>query len=247
MSTLAAKDTSTLKALAIGGKMCRTCCTFAPSDCDCFSGDAWDYSTPYVEGDTVEHDGTYYNCQLANTNIEPPTATWWIDISPYGGPGGTPSQISIVVFGVIVYDPSIVRDPNGAHILDYNPGGGSIKCRWSKTIIAEPPLQALFFNVFSLNNFANATIGVPGTYPLFERDAVLVDCLLVQTVTNVYKVERNPAWGGTLKWRPGVCPAWDSGGYYGIGDCVGHEGEFYNCVAPHRNHEPPNILYWEVK
>ncbi len=244
----AAWDTSNLVALYKDGLQCETCCLFAPSDCSCFTGSAWDSITAYVIGDTVVHEGIYYNCRTDNTNKVPPSnPTEWINISPYGGPGGTPTQISITVWGVINCDSESYRDPNGTHILDFTPSG-PFTCRYLKLIPAGDGLEALIF----IANLDLGQVGIAslGSGSLFEEDAPLFPCLLKQIITNRYTECNFPAppfnvgYDGTVQWRMGACDPWDSGDNYIVGDCVGHEGTFYICNQDHINQEPPNGSYW---
>lgn len=255
----AAWNTSNLVALYKDGKQCTTCCLFADSDCDCFTGQEWDDATPYVIGDTVLYEGIYYNCRADNTNKIPSSSPiYWFFITPYGGPGGTPLQISIVVWGITICDGiEFVRDPNGTHILDLDTAVGQYPCRYSKTIPAGDGFEALAMgvNMQIVSGTGGVSISSVGSASLFTNNPGS-NCLLKQVFSNSLTECRwdppfhplGPPFGigfnGTVQWRMGECEGWDSGVNYIVGRCVGHESVFYICNQDHTNQEPPNGSYW---
>jgi len=50
---------------------------------------AWSSTTAYVVGDAVSLNGSSYLCILANTNEEPPNATYWLELASVGATGPT--------------------------------------------------------------------------------------------------------------------------------------------------------------
>jgi len=199
----------------------------------CFGGSAWNGATAYVIGNTIVHGGVYYNCILGHTNQEPPNATFWRDLSPYGGAGGlnSPYYYTLVLKNVeplidgthklilrpiqVLYNSATkkVRYDAASKKVQTLPKDGYVKCDWQKLADLGPyPRRSTFFHV---------DLWWGGGPPPEETDIGAWD-----TLTSYYRFQpENPCvcsginvanerpWGGTGSWRPGWYPAWDGNDY----------------------------------
>lgn len=247
------RNESTLKLIVSDtGKLCTSCCRFADSDCECFNGLLWDSETEYVAGATVRHEDVYYNALIDNDDVEPPgpsppNPVVWLDISPYGGTDGTPQEYTIAVQGIQLDFPLDVRDPNGTHILTYDPFVPVRLCTYTLTIPAGDGYEEQFFRLTLDISTVEIFILVPNARGLFTGNPAGGDCLVFREFENVlFEPGHGGGWGGTVKQLPGRCAAWEDDIFYEIGACVGHVGEFYKCKVAHINQEPPNITYWKI-
>ena len=240
-----ARNSSTLKLISRNGKLCTSCCTppggYSPISCVCFVGSGWDSVTAYISGDTVEHEGSYYNCTQAHTNREPPNAAYWDDLSPFGGSGKAPGFYTLSIIGVTVY-PRI----NGTWNMPYH-GHFANQCHW-----------VIRMDIDGIATNFDFSPSQPPPY-LEIKDVPHNDRIVWVFPMPHCGLIRNDIFNqmgtGTVSWRPGLIPEWDECTDYEFDVMVGWEGVFYRCTQAHNagtapactgSKEPPNASYWDV-
>ncbi|MHC4617203.1 MAG: hypothetical protein ACYTEQ_05560 [Planctomycetota bacterium] len=214
------RDSSTLKLIrdSTTGKLIRfNPAAFADSACSCFNGDAWDSETAYVIGDTVHHGGVYYNCIADNTNQEPPNASYWYDLSPFGGASGTPKYYTVTFSGITICQSC--PDVNGTYKFIQDPESED-PCHWAY-YSRLPPISGTVFGYLQLQYRDDASdllvqlarVGV--TDPKCVGGAFFVayledkGCLCAGTTNNDLTScglggDQYKGYGGTATW----CPGW---------------------------------------
>jgi hypothetical protein len=185
----------------------------------------WSSATAYKLNDGVQSGGSSYICVQANTNNQPPNATYWQVYAQQGGTGPTGPQGPTGATGT-----AGATGPTG-------PVGITWRGTWSSSTA-----YALNDGVVRTGQSYICILAGTGNDP--ATDSTHWQLFAAQGATGPAGTQGIQGVAGPpgMTWRG----AWASGTAYAVNDVVSQGGSSYICIAANTGNQPPNATYWSL-
>jgi microcystin-dependent protein len=209
----------------------------------------WSATAAYAPTNVVSIAGSSYLCIAANTNQQPPNATYW-NLVAASGAGGTPATS---VTGPDAFGASPVVG-TGTEFARQDHDHGLPSAPADLPLAGGTMSGAIAMGAHKITGMANGAAAQDavafGQLPSVPTPAASVtgpDAFGASTVVGISASYARQDHDHGLPASPfNWLGAWYSGTAYVAGDAVGSGGSSYICILGNINEVPPNATYWNL-